>query len=54
MCEQETSLNSVFRNSREDCERWKEEWRLVTRMVRLNAARRGKDLSEIEIVKEER
>ncbi len=51
MCE--TSNRSVFRNSREDCERWKAEWRLAARMVRLNAARRGKDLSEIEIVKEE-
>ena len=53
MCEQETIIRSVFRNSREDYERWKAEWQSVTKMVRLNAARRGKNLSEIEIVKEE-
>ncbi len=52
MCEQETGLNSAFWN-KEDCERWKAEWKSATKMVRLNAGRRGKNLSEIEIVKEE-
>lgn len=52
MAEKRIGLRTTFRGDIANYERWKEEWRIVTKLVRLNAAKAGKDLSEIEITEE--
>lgn len=43
-------LRTKFRGDLDDYERWKEEWRLVTEIIRLKAAQHGINLSNIAIV----
>lgn len=43
-------LRTRFRSDEAAYENWKEEWRIVTNLIRLKAAKAGKDLSDIVIV----
>lgn len=43
-------LRTRFRSDEAAYEKWKEEWRIVTNLIRLKAAKAGKDLSDIVIV----